>query len=1509
MSDQQSDTLNLKARLKEEAQRQRAIQAKRPELTQEKPSVGLFDEPKKIQNSKDDQTYNEIVRVLGRFDNIQPFVQTLNQTQTQQPVVGVVEQPQTPQITGKTFKYSKAEVPNGAVQNAQLKKSSVERPGHDKKYSGVKSKAEPGQDESKTKSELTVGEIRSGHKSKGSNESKAGRDAKVSINIGYKGRVESAREERAISVSPVKSTSHVVSKDLHSKQDSQTPSPGVKSRPPAKPPATPPLKEITPSITSQVESPIHKASSRPHSSTPLKETPPPNGVVKRLGKDETKSRLPKLTIPLENKDLGQGGKDLDDIFKEMIHIQPPLTGINTPHTKVEETFPFPAKYQNKDGKVNNNNHSKEKGTQEDSEKTRPSIRNSLSRDLVISSDESEPEQPPPECQSSRKSPMNAVGKRRISMSSNSDGSSNSSDSSSASDSDLSSSEDDEGKDDKPSPSASQTLPKSPAKESQNWGLRTFIDAVKQSSPEAPIPLEPKHSAPKKIDKTNENLLEELITTGISPHITLKDIGPTVSLPFNTDHLDGKEHSDNIFDMQFAKDMERSQNGVESMDESSCLNADCNSSSRNSLGSPGALSSSSNVSSRHSGKSGKPNSKAHRRQSSAAEKVNKSSKSDGVKNSLNVSKSSANLSRERTTPTKHLKNRNVMTSAEKKQKWNNVKSKAWISDSDSESDFVDVETVTPDGKSTGLLCDSMIDAKKALVLKKLFMSSKDDDSSSSSQGSVPSSTPYLGEKVNASERVCVDNKQKGHRKSERDKEVKSRTENGCHSDKHIDDIIQSLQTTKEFKPPVLLSPIPPFSSPSLEPCDHLSSSHVPGVTSCSDGTPSIIVQISLLLLDCIPAKDYSQSASGVVSQSSDMSAHSKVLTDTELVTDAKSLPSSHTKDSLSLNSKSSDVAYSQKSLKQQNDAEDHYSEKVKSHSDVSDVVLSEKLKVKTSSSPDKLKSKTKVNESNLSNKVKSGSKLNNSDSVEKGKLKSDLTRDSIEKNRSKLNSKENESLEEKKTNTKVSESRTPGKSESVIKVDDNVSQVKSITKLSSSESPEKVKLTTKVAENELPSEVKSNNKVFSSDSENKTKHRSKSSSESVLSEKKSQKRKSDLDRTESNKRHKGSSKSNKRPPSEENERIENGISVKEDEEKTNFLSKRRGSTSSISSQHSNSKKAKFDAKVKKESPSPLRSTQEKETVVPHSQQNGDSHLPFNSYSEEHNHIELKKESAIDGCRSPISRHPLENNLESADIHMAKAKELKHQADKERPVKICRYIESVLQFIQCGCAMERDQPSEPHKIFKMYHETLQLLKYICQSKGSHDSDMPVKDKKLSVLILRIQSLLCLKLFNLRRGEAVKFKKIIDHDHSKSATPKAPAHAPSPHQGGWNSRNTGTPSPMSPTPSPAGSIGSVGSQGSCDLSSSKLTNGSQSSNAMTSPGMVMVSQRIHSVTQQYINISNFAVQCHELWAQAEALARESQEFFAELDRVCRPLTLHSSVLEFVYYVQQGLHRLQDT
>lgn len=38
------------------------------------------------------------------------------------------------------------------------------------------------------------------------------------------------------------------------------------------------------------------------------------------------------------------------------------------------------------------------------------------------------------------------------------------------------------------------------------------------------------------------------------------------------------------------------------------------------------------------------------------------------------------------------------------------------------------------------------------------------------------------------------------------------------------------------------------------------------------------------------------------------------------------------------------------------------------------------------------------------------------------------------------------------------------------------------------------------------------------------------------------------------------------------------------------------------------------------------------------------------------------------------------------------------------------------------------------------------------------------------------------------------------------------------------------------------------------------------MSSPGTVAVPQRIHSITQQYLSIVGYSVQCHEYWDQAD-------------------------------------------
>ncbi|KAL5011324.1 hypothetical protein ScPMuIL_009875 [Solemya velum] len=288
-----------------------------------------------------------------------------------------------------------------------------------------------------------------------------------------------------------------------------------------------------------------------------------------------------------------------------------------------------------------------------------------------------------------------------------------------------------------------------------------------------------------------------------------------------------------------------------------------------------------------------------------------------------------------------------------------------------------------------------------------------------------------------------------------------------------------------------------------------------------------------------------------------------------------------------------------------------------------------------------------------------------------------------------------------------------------------------------------------------------------------------------------------------------------------------------------------------------------------------------------------------------------------CKSDLySRVPIISlhgeKADSADKYLAQAKELKHKADtlKDKLAKLLTYIEAVLSFLQCGCAMEREHISEAHKIFTMYKDTFRLITHICRFRSSHETDLSDKEKKLSVLSLRIQSLLCLKLFNLKKQETLKLKKIID-DHNKATGTKPSGHAPSPCQTGWGNRTTGTPSPMSPTPSPAGSVGSVGSQGSCnDLTPSKLPNGNLGTGStMAAHGTVAVPQRIHSISQHYLKIVNYVVQCHDYWDQADIAKKDYEDFFKTLDKSDGQLSLHSSIPELVRYICLGLQHLKDT
>nr|KAG5711632.1 hypothetical protein BaRGS_016814 [Batillaria attramentaria] len=344
---------------------------------------------------------------------------------------------------------------------------------------------------------------------------------------------------------------------------------------------------------------------------------------------------------------------------------------------------------------------------------------------------------------------------------------------------------------------------------------------------------------------------------------------------------------------------------------------------------------------------------------------------------------------------------------------------------------------------------------------------------------------------------------------------------------------------------------------------------------------------------------------------------------------------------------------------------------------------------------------------------------------------------------------------------------------------------------------------------------------------------------------------------------------------------------------------------------------LSSSVKKPKPESQSVKHAAEAEVP--EQNGlDTVLPFNTYTATRSPARPSPSPATNNTSAHPASDPLlptEERLEQPDFYLLRAKELKHIADKaEKPAKLVPYIKSILYFIMWGYSMEKQNHNEPNRVFPLYSDTCQLLQYVSRIRGnlnaagsSQDSELAGRDKKLSVLILRMQSLLNLKMFSLKKPEAMKFKKIIEHEY-KSSSLKISAHAPSPHQNSWNKSSTGIPSPMSPTPSPTCSIGSVGSQGSCEQSSSKPANGSVSGNAsaMSSPGTVTVPQRIHTVTQKYMAVTAHLVQSHDLWDQADCEAVTSKGFFSNLDNRCGPLSLHSSMLHLVVYVNSALKEM---
>ncbi|XP_044141967.1 AF4/FMR2 family member 3 [Bufo gargarizans] len=241
------------------------------------------------------------------------------------------------------------------------------------------------------------------------------------------------------------------------------------------------------------------------------------------------------------------------------------------------------------------------------------------------------------------------------------------------------------------------------------------------------------------------------------------------------------------------------------------------------------------------------------------------------------------------------------------------------------------------------------------------------------------------------------------------------------------------------------------------------------------------------------------------------------------------------------------------------------------------------------------------------------------------------------------------------------------------------------------------------------------------------------------------------------------------------------------------------------------------------------------------------------------------------------------VRNADYFMQEAKRMKHKADAmvDKFEKALNYTEAALAFIECGNAMEHG-PVESKSPYTMYSETVELIRYALRLNSHLSHSTTSQDKKITALCYRCLALLYWRMFRLKRDHAVKYSKaLIDYFKNSSKGPRVPSP--------WsaNGKTTGTSSPMSPTPSPVSSQGSISSSGATSSSSS----------------IISIPQRIHQMAANHVSITNSILHSYDYWEIADNLAKENTEFFNELDSLVGLITLHSSMEHLVQYTRQGL------
>jgi len=270
----------------------------------------------------------------------------------------------------------------------------------------------------------------------------------------------------------------------------------------------------------------------------------------------------------------------------------------------------------------------------------------------------------------------------------------------------------------------------------------------------------------------------------------------------------------------------------------------------------------------------------------------------------------------------------------------------------------------------------------------------------------------------------------------------------------------------------------------------------------------------------------------------------------------------------------------------------------------------------------------------------------------------------------------------------------------------------------------------------------------------------------------------------------------------------------------------------------------------------------------------------------------------------------NSYRTAYSHyFTSARESKHKADNLKvPIERAhKYTEAVLKYIEYLIGMEVNGmsklvPKGVDEYTTIIQQSIQLVDYVIKNYGRKDNSCKTPyDARFLVLCLRLQSLLYLKLFKVKKDSAMKYTKVLASyfkNYAKEANKPTPYPKPGP-QG-----STGTPSPgtgtPSPGPSPGGSIASMGSAGS--------SSGSFVGADSVAAGYVTIPIDLHEKANHHLHYSRHLMDGHCLWDESDSLVGECQAFVTQLSKKAGVLTMQSSLMHVVDYVTAGLELIKE-